>query len=247
MSGPRVAIVTLGCKVNAYDTAAIGERLLAAGCRLVAADAPADVVVINSCTVTDAADAEARRLARRARRENPHARLVMTGCYAQTRPAEVARLDVVDHVIGLGRLERLVEAVTAPAGIPERVDVAPARRATEVLTLGARSFPGHTRAFVKVQEGCDLFCTFCIVPMARGRSRSVEPRRVEPRAESPRSSRPDSRPTPRAESPRARNEPRARAEPRPSTGRSQPRASRGGGESKSKPKAQPELRRRKPD
>jgi threonylcarbamoyladenosine tRNA methylthiotransferase MtaB len=178
MSGPRVAIVTLGCKVNAYDTAAIGERLLAAGCRLVAADAPADVVVINSCTVTDAADAEARRLARRARRENPHARVVMTGCYAQTRPAEAARLDVVDHVIGLGRLERLVEAVTAPAGIPERVDVAPARRATEVSTLGARSFPGHTRAFVKVQEGCDLFCTFCIVPMARGRSRSVEPRRV---------------------------------------------------------------------
>jgi threonylcarbamoyladenosine tRNA methylthiotransferase MtaB len=178
VSGPRVAIVTLGCKVNAYDTAAIGERLIAAGCRLVPADAPADVVVINSCTVTNAADAEARRLARQARRDHPRARVVVTGCYAQTRPAEVARLEAVDHVIGLGRLERLVEAVTAPAGIAERIDVLPARRAGDVSTLGARSFPGHTRAFLKVQEGCDLFCTFCIVPMARGRSRSVEPRRV---------------------------------------------------------------------
>ena len=80
MSELRVAILTLGCKVNAYDSAAIGDRLVGAGCRLVDLDEGADVVVVNSCTVTDAADAESRRLARRARRTNPDARVVLTGC-----------------------------------------------------------------------------------------------------------------------------------------------------------------------
>ena len=91
MSGLRVAILTLGCKVNAYDTAAIGDRLVRAGCRLVDLDDGADVVVVNSCTVTDAADAESRRLARRARRTNPGARVVLTGCYAQTQPDAATR------------------------------------------------------------------------------------------------------------------------------------------------------------
>jgi threonylcarbamoyladenosine tRNA methylthiotransferase MtaB len=178
MSGARVSIVTLGCKVNAYDSATIADRLTTAGCRLVAGDGPADVVIINSCTVTDAADAEARRLARQARRVHPQARVIVTGCYAQTTPNELAALDAVDHVVGLGRLERLVEIATGTAAFVERVDVGPSRTATQLATVGARTFPGHTRAFLKVQEGCDLFCTFCIVPMARGRSRSLEPRRV---------------------------------------------------------------------
>src|SRR5207249_2501300 len=88
----RVAIATLGCKVNAYDSATIADRLRAAGCHLVALEAPADVVIVNSCTVTDAADAESRRLVRRARRLNPRARVVLTGCYAQTKPHEAAAL-----------------------------------------------------------------------------------------------------------------------------------------------------------
>jgi threonylcarbamoyladenosine tRNA methylthiotransferase MtaB len=174
---PRVALTTLGCKVNAYDGATIVERLRAAGCEIVAAGAPADVVIVNSCTVTDAADAESRRLARRARRENPAARVILTGCYAQTRPREAAAVEAVDHVIGLNRVDALVAAAlgTSP---PERVVVGPPRRETQVQTFGARTFPGQTRAFLKVQEGCDLFCTFCIVPMARGRSRSLPPRTV---------------------------------------------------------------------
>ena len=109
----RVHLATLGCKVNAYDTATIAERLRAAGCEIVPAGAPADVVVVNSCTVTDAADAESRRLARRARRENPAARVILTGCYAQTKPVEAAGEPAVDHVIGLNRLDALVTAVTA--------------------------------------------------------------------------------------------------------------------------------------
>ena len=161
MNAVRVQIATLGCKVNAYDTATIADRLRAAGCQLVEAGESADVVIVNSCTVTDAADAESRRLARRARRANPAARVILTGCYAQTRPAEAAALEAVDHVVGLNRLDALVTAVLTGAG--SRIMVGNGRR---------------ERAFLKVQEGCDLFCTFCIVPMARGRSRSLAPRAV---------------------------------------------------------------------
>ncbi|HWP65238.1 MAG TPA: tRNA (N(6)-L-threonylcarbamoyladenosine(37)-C(2))-methylthiotransferase MtaB [Candidatus Limnocylindria bacterium] len=177
MSGPRVAIVTLGCKVNTYDSASIGQRLGDAGCRLVAADAPADVVVVNSCTVTERACADVRKVVARARREHPGARIIVTGCWAQAAPSEVGALGAVDHVIGIGRMDRLVETVVSAAPQP-RVDVEPSRAPRAFSTYGARVFPEQTRAFLKVQEGCDLFCTFCIVPMARGRSRSLEPRRV---------------------------------------------------------------------
>jgi threonylcarbamoyladenosine tRNA methylthiotransferase MtaB len=175
---PRIAIVTLGCKVNSYDTATMGDRLVQAGCTIVPAGTPADVVIVNSCTVTDAADAESRRLARRARRENPDARVIVTGCYAQTQPEGAARVDAVDYVIGLDRLDALVQAATAPRPALARVTVGESRRARVVSTFGARTFPDQTRAFLKVQEGCDLFCTFCIVPMARGKSRSLAPREV---------------------------------------------------------------------
>jgi threonylcarbamoyladenosine tRNA methylthiotransferase MtaB len=176
--GPRVAIATLGCKVNTYDSASIAERLRAAGCQLVAEDAAADVVIVNSCTITEAACSDVRRRARRARREQPGARVIVTGCYAQAMPREVARLEEVDHVIGVGRLDRLIETVLASDENAVRVDVGPSRAARAFSTYGARTFPGQTRAFLKVQEGCDLFCTFCIVPLARGPGRSLEPRRV---------------------------------------------------------------------
>jgi threonylcarbamoyladenosine tRNA methylthiotransferase MtaB len=183
MTPTRVAIATLGCKVNAYDTATIADRLRGAGCVVVPADAPADVVIVNSCTVTDAADAESRQLARRARRANPAARVILTGCYAQTQPQSAATVDAVDWVIGLNRLDALVEATTAARPAVPRIEVGDSRREPTVATIGARSFTGLTRAFLKVQEGCDLFCTFCIVPMARGRSRSLPPRDVLREAE----------------------------------------------------------------
>lgn len=183
MTPRRVAITTLGCKVNAYDTATIADRLRAAGCEIVDVGAPADVVIVNSCTVTDVADAESRQLARRARRRNPDARVILTGCFAQTQPAAAAALEAVDHVVGLNRVDAIVEAATARVPALARVEVAPARREARMATIGARTFAGHTRAFLKVQEGCDLFCTFCIVPMARGRSRSLPPRDVLREAE----------------------------------------------------------------
>jgi threonylcarbamoyladenosine tRNA methylthiotransferase MtaB len=178
MSGRRVAVVTFGCKVNAYDGAAIAERLRAAGCRLVDGEADAEVVVANSCTITDAAAGDLRRLVGRVRRRSPAARVVVTGCHAQTSPNEVAGLPGVTHVVGLGRVDRLVDAVLADAAEAPRVEVGASRQDRHITTHGAREFPGQTRAFLKVQEGCDLFCTFCIVPLARGRSRSLPPRTV---------------------------------------------------------------------
>ncbi len=169
----RVAVATLGCKVNRYDSAVI-ERLFAErGWHRVAYEEQADAYVVNSCTVTDRADGEARRLARRT---NPDGRVILTGCYAQVSPGQIAELPYVDYVIGLGRLPELLAAVAGE--LRERVVVEDLRRATTVETLGISSFPGRTRAFVKVQEGCNLFCSFCIIPVARGRSRSVPARQV---------------------------------------------------------------------
>ena len=173
----RVAFTTLGCKVNQYDTATM-QTALAGTCEVVPFAEGADVYVVNSCTVTDRADAESRQLARRARRLNPNGRVILTGCFAQTSPQR-ADLPEVDYVIGVGRLPDVLRAVHAQIPVAEgRVLVGNLRKAEAVTVLGAETFAGQTRAFLKVQEGCDLFCTFCIVPMARGRSRSVPPRRV---------------------------------------------------------------------
>jgi len=174
----RVAVATLGCKVNQYDTASIETRLRNEGCTVVPFAPGADVYVVNSCTVTDRADAESRQLARRARRFNPAARVIMTGCFAQISPHGAA-IPEVDHVVGLNRLPDVVRAVRGElSATAERIVVNDLRTARRVQTLGAETFTGQTRAFLKIQEGCDLFCTFCIVPFARGRSRSVPPRQV---------------------------------------------------------------------
>lgn len=173
----RFAIATLGCKVNHYDSATIEARLLARGMERRDFAEEADVYIVNTCTVTNRADAESLKLARRAKRLNPKARIVMTGCLAQANPAVLAKATEVDAVVGLGRLGDLEQAATAPGGV-ERVIVSNLRKERAPIELGAVALSGQTRAFLKVQEGCDQFCTFCIVPYSRGKSRSVEPRRI---------------------------------------------------------------------
>lgn len=172
----RFAIATLGCKVNHYDSAVIEDRLSGVGLERGEFDQVADVYVINTCTVTDRADTESLKLARRARRLNPKARIVMTGCLAQANPSVLAAAPQVDRVIGLARLDDLTSA--ALGGDGERVLVSNLRKEKAEIAVGPASLAGQTRAFLRLQEGCDQFCSFCVIPFSRGSSRSVPPRDV---------------------------------------------------------------------
>jgi len=175
----RIAIKTLGCKVNQYDSAVIRQRLENGSCSFVPFEDKADVYVINTCTVTDRADWEARQLVRRAKRLVPDARVVVTGCYAQVSPHEVSRLPGVDCVVGLNRMDELVDCVRGKQPVePLQPLVDDSRKQRGVPVLGAQRFDGHTRAFLKIQEGCNFACSYCIIPTARGRSRSVTPTEV---------------------------------------------------------------------
>ncbi len=174
----KIAITTLGCKINQYDSAVIQSRLEEGHC-FVPFDEPADCYIINSCTVTDRADWEARQLVRRAKRLSPSAKVLVTGCYAQVNAEEVASVPGVDYVVGLNRLDDLLRFVNAPdLNGRERIAVSDVQRERGVPVLGTRALPGHTRAFLKIQEGCNYSCTYCIIPTARGLSRSVTPPEV---------------------------------------------------------------------
>jgi threonylcarbamoyladenosine tRNA methylthiotransferase MtaB len=175
----RIAIATLGCKINQYDSAVIQDRLEKERHSFVTFENAADVYIVNACTVTDRADWEARQLVRRAKRLSPGARILVTGCYAQVKPQEVAQLPGVDFVVGLNRLDDLVRFVNSSASCDRPgIAVGEVKKERKVSVLGTHKLPGHTRAFLKIQEGCDYSCTYCIIPTARGRSRSVPPDEV---------------------------------------------------------------------
>src|SRR5574341_2279296 len=173
----KIAITTLGCKINQYDSAVMQSRL-GEKHSFVLFEERADCYVINTCTVTDRADWEARQLVRRAKRLNPSAKILVTGCYAQVNPEDVARVAGVDYVVGLNRLDDLVRFVESAPQDASQIAVGDVKRERGVPVLGTRALPGHTRAFLKIQEGCNYTCTYCIIPTARGLSRSVTPREV---------------------------------------------------------------------
>ncbi|HET9918046.1 MAG TPA: tRNA (N(6)-L-threonylcarbamoyladenosine(37)-C(2))-methylthiotransferase MtaB, partial [Candidatus Binatia bacterium] len=150
----KIAITTLGCKINQYDSAVIQNRLENRH-SFVPFEEAADCYVINTCTVTDRADWEARQLVRRAKRRNPGAKVLVTGCYAQVNPDEVARVAGVDYVVGLNRLDDLLRYVESALVGETQVAVSDVKRERGVPVLGTRALPGHTRAFLKVQEGCN--------------------------------------------------------------------------------------------
>jgi threonylcarbamoyladenosine tRNA methylthiotransferase MtaB len=162
----RLSVVTVGCKANFADSATILTQAACAGFEVAQAGEPADVLVINSCTVTRRADRDCRALARRLRREHPAAVLVMTGCFAETTPDAGASVPEVDHWLGIrepAALPRLLRSLAGDAPSPGE----------ELSDFAADRLLGHSRVFLKVQDGCDEACAYCIVPKARGAGRSL--------------------------------------------------------------------------
>jgi threonylcarbamoyladenosine tRNA methylthiotransferase MtaB len=170
----RIAITTLGCKINQFESAAMTEALEQDGFSIVPFSDTADVYVINSCTVTAKTDAESRRLIRRATRLNPQARIVVTGCYAQLSSKELLEMPEVNLVLGNSEKRDIVALIKGAGDLPKAVvsDISLAK-SEEATPL--ESFADHTRAFLQIQNGCDARCAYCIVPFARGASRSVAP------------------------------------------------------------------------
>ena len=167
VGAPTVAIETHGCKLNQADSARLAAQFVSAGFRLVAPNEPADVFVLNSCTVTHVADRKARQALRSARRRNPDATVVATGCYVERSPEAVRALEEVDVVAGNTAKDTLVRRVLEWRGEPP----VPCAVGSDDAVVGPRLM--RTRAAVKIQEGCDQVCAYCIVPKVRGRERSV--------------------------------------------------------------------------
>ena len=197
-------IVNFGCRATQADAAAIERQLVERGFRRAAAAASADVVVVNTCTVTQDADAVARQAIRHAHRENPVARILVTGCYAQRAPEELAQIDGVSWVVGNSHrpeIPNLVGQASGPAsdthGDFVHIALREKERSGQAWTLqtpailtsdpsvvfgdvvqGSAALGGHTRPVLKIQDGCNHRCAYCVIPFVRGRSRSLEPAAV---------------------------------------------------------------------
>ncbi len=169
----RVSFYTLGCKVNQNETGALQQLFCQNGYTLAGKDEPADVYIVNSCTVTAGGDKKSRQWLRRAKRENPGAVTVLTGCYPQAFPEEAAAMEEADLVTGSTDRRGLLERVQRVLDSGERlVEIAPHERGEAFEELPMERFEGHTRAFIKVEDGCDRQCAYCVIPRARGRVRS---------------------------------------------------------------------------
>ena len=170
----KAALHNLGCKVNAYETEAMGQLLENAGYEIVPFEPGADVYVINTCTVTNIADRKSRQMLHKARKMNPQAIVVATGCYVQTAQEPVEDDPAIDIVLGNNCKKDLIEAIRyfeemrQPA-LPEKIDI---NKTKEYENFFVPKMQDHTRAHIKVQDGCNQFCSYCIIPYARGRVRS---------------------------------------------------------------------------
>ena len=180
----KIAFYTLGCKVNQADTASMENLFLRSGHQLVSFDGEADVYIINTCVVTNTGQRKSRQTIHRAIRKNPNALIVVTGCYPQTAAEEVKAIAGVDMIIGnqdRAQIVQLVEERLAHRQTDTLDAVHKLTASTAFEEMAAGDITDKTRAFLKIQEGCNQFCTYCIIPYARGplRSRSLESIRIE--------------------------------------------------------------------
>jgi threonylcarbamoyladenosine tRNA methylthiotransferase MtaB len=172
----KVALFTLGCRVNSYETEAMAETFIKKGFTVVNFDEFADVYVINTCTVTNMGDKKSRQMIRKTKKINPHAVVVAAGCYAQVSPEEVSNIEGVDVVVGTadkGKIADYVEDFLREGRQIKRVNNIMSVRKFEELEID--EYQDKTRAFLKIQDGCDRFCSYCLIPFARGPVRSRTP------------------------------------------------------------------------
>lgn len=168
----KAAFYTLGCKVNQYETEAMAELFADSGYEIKEFTEVADVYVINTCSVTNMGDRKSRQIIRRAKKLNPNAVIAVTGCYAQTAPDEVLAIEGVNLVLGTKdrkNIVTLVEELNTESNINHVSDIMSNHEFEE---LQIKQYSNRTRAFIKIQEGCNQFCSYCIIPYARGRVRS---------------------------------------------------------------------------
>ena len=173
----KLSFYTLGCKVNQNETGALAELFCQNGFTLAAGGEDADVYLVNSCTVTAGGDKKSRQWLRRAKRQHPGAVTVLAGCYPQAFPEEAAAVAEADIVMGAKGRRRVLENVLLFLQTHERiVDIAPHEKGEAFEELPLERFAGHTRAFMKIEDGCNRRCAYCVIPRARGyvRSRSEE-------------------------------------------------------------------------
>lgn len=173
----KVGLITVGCKLNQYESEGLAERFESAGYGVVPFECDADVYVVNTCTVTGRSDYRSRQMIRRAARRNPNALVVATGCYAQRAPEELASMPEVGLVVGQTAKRDLVDLVGhARAGAPSgTLTIVRPHDGPDFQALDIERFRGYTRAFLKIQDGCDRRCAYCAVPDARGPCVSREP------------------------------------------------------------------------
>ena len=173
-----VAFYTLGCKVNQYETEAMAELFKNAGFTVTDFENVSDIYIINTCTVTAMSDRKSRQIIRRAKKKNPKAIVAVTGCYAQTAPEDVLKIEGVNLLVGTNErhnIVKLLEDITPSSKISSVYNI---MNSHEFEELSISSYSERTRAYIKIQEGCNQFCSYCIIPYARGPIRSRNPENI---------------------------------------------------------------------
>lgn len=168
----KVAFISLGCKVNQYETNAMAQEFIKCGYEVVNHEEKADVYVVNTCTVTNIADRKSRQMLRRVKEINPKAILVACGCYVQVGKEELSKMDEIDLIIGNNEKKDIVELVEKCVDNSKCSYVSDVMQQKDFVEFGPTTYTEKTRAVIKVQDGCDRFCSYCIIPYARGRVRS---------------------------------------------------------------------------
>ena len=175
----RIAFITLGCKVNQYETNAMIQQFLQKEYEICESNEKADIYIINTCTVTNISDRKSRQMLRRVKELNPQAIVVACGCYVQVAKNELEKMEEIDLVLGNNEKKNIVQVIEKYIETRKKdIEIEDVISQKEYVELGETTYTEKTRAVIKVQDGCDRFCTYCIIPYARGRVRSRNPKIV---------------------------------------------------------------------